>query len=112
MAECRLPVDAGIVYPHTRDALFESSLQLVAPGAAVGEVDALRGAAADGDDGQVGGEIARWIGAAKTERVLRMDDDRIDLRTAFMRDAIDLLDRQHDLVAAHAKHDRVEDAEG
>ena len=65
-------IQAGVVDPHPVKLAGEILAQEIRPGPAVGEVEALRGAAADGDDGQVVREIPGRRGAPETQAILRV----------------------------------------
>jgi hypothetical protein len=70
VAERRRAIQASVVDPGALEALTEAKAEPVRPRVPVGEVEALRGAAADGEDGQVIPEALGRLGAAKPERVL------------------------------------------
>ena len=109
MAERRVPVDSGVVDPHARKLGLEPPSHRVGPRPPVRQEQSFGRAPANRDDGQPAGEISRRVGTAKAERVFRVDRRAVDLVGEAVVEGVDLLDRQDDLVAAHANRHRVVD---
>ena len=106
-------IQAGVVDPHPVKLAGEFLAQEVRPGPAVGEVEALRGAAADGDDGQVVPEIPGRRLAPEAQEIFGVDRGLGQFGGKFFRVVKDIsfVDRQDDPVGPEADFQGIVDPE-
>ena len=106
-------IQAGVVDPHPIKLPGEISAQEVRPGAAVGKVEALRGAAADGDNGQIVPEIPGRRGPPEAQGIFGVDCGLGQFGGKFFSVVKDIsfVDRQDDPVGPEADFQGVVDPE-
>src|SRR5262245_49696938 len=115
MSERRVPVEPRIVQPQLRKLPMQAIVEYRGPRLTVRQIKTLGRASANGYQGQMVGEICRWFGTAKTQRVLRVHHPLVEFvesRQVRIFDRVCLLDRKNERIPAHSKPERVVKTQG